>query len=184
MEEFKKLAKEKMEKSIESLRTDFASMRTGRASLSILDNIKVDAYGSQMKIDQVASMAVPESRLITIQPWDPKMIQLIEKAILKSDLGINPTNDGKIIRLAIPQLTEERRKQIVKLAHKKAEESKVAVRNIRRDINEKIKKHGKDNNISKDLIKDAGDELQTITDKYVKKIDEILHHKEAEIMEV
>lgn len=184
MEEFKKEANDKMDKSLEALRNDFGSMRTGRASLAILDNIKVEAYGSQMKIDQVASLAVPESRLITIQPWDPKMIQPIEKAILKSDLGINPTNDGKIIRLAIPALTEERRKQIVKLAHKRAEEGKISVRNIRREVIEKIKKYGKENSIAKDLVKDATDEIQKITDKHVKKIDEILQHKEAEIMEV
>lgn len=184
MEEFKKQAKEKMDKSIEALRNDFGTIRTGRASLAILDNIKVDAYGSQMKIDQVASMAVPESRLITIQPWDPKMIQPVEKAILKSDLGINPTNDGKIIRLVIPPLTEERRKQVAKLAQKRSEEAKIAVRNIRREVIDKIKKYGKDNNIAKDLVKDATDEIQTITDKHIKKIDDILQHKEAEIMEV
>lgn len=184
MEEFKKQAKEKMDKSIEALRNDFGTIRTGRASLAILDNIKVDAYGSQMKIDQIASMAVPESRLITIQPWDPKMLQPVEKAILKSDLGINPTNDGKIIRLVIPPLTEERRKQIAKLAQKRSEEAKIAVRNIRREVIEKIKKYGKDNNIAKDLVKDATDEIQKITDEHIKKIDEILQHKEAEIMEV
>ena len=184
MEEFKKQAKEKMDKSIEALRNDFGTIRTGRASLAILDNIKVDAYGSQMKIDQVASMAVPESRLITIQPWDPKMIQPVEKAILKSDLGINPTNDGKIIRLVIPPLTEERRKQVAKLAQKRSEEAKIAVRNIRREVIDKIKKYGKDNNIAKDLVKDATDEIQKITDEHIKKIDEILQHKEAEIMEV
>ena len=184
MEEFKKQAKEKMDKSIEALRNDFGTIRTGRASLAILDNIKVDAYGSQMKIDQIASMAVPESRLITIQPWDPKMLQPVEKAILKSDLGINPTNDGKIIRLVIPPLTEERRKQVAKLAQKRSEEAKIAVRNIRREVIDKIKKYGKDNNIAKDLVKDATDEIQKITDEHIKKIDEILQHKEAEIMEV
>lgn len=184
MEEFKKQANVKMEKAIEALRNDLGTMRTGIASLAILDNIKVDAYGSLMGIDQIASMAVPESRLITIQPWDPKMIQYIEKAILKSDLGINPTNDGKIIRLAIPPLTEERRKQIVKIAHKRTEEAKISVRNIRREIIDKIKKHGKANSIAKDLVKDATDEIQKVTDQHVKKADEILQHKEAEIMEL
>ncbi len=182
--EVKKRLKERMDKAIEALRKDLASIRTGRASLSIFDGIVVDYYGTPTPINHLATMAVPESRLITIQPWEPKMIQEIEKAIQKSDLGLNPTNDGKIIRIAIPPLTEERRKQIVKHVHKRGEEAKVAIRNIRRDANEEIKKLEKDEHLSKDDTKRSMDEIQKTTDLYINKVDEIVKHKEDEVMEV
>jgi ribosome recycling factor len=175
---------DKMEKTIEALKKDFAGIRTGRASLSIFDGILVNYFGTPTPINHVATLSVPESRLITIQPWDPKIISEIEKAIQKSDLGLNPGNDGKIIRIAIPSLTEERRKDIVKHAHKRGEEAKVAVRNIRRDSNEEMKKLEKEKHVSEDDTKRAIEEIQKITDSYIKKVDEAVLHKEAEIMEV
>jgi ribosome recycling factor len=175
---------EKMDSAIEVLKKEFASIRTGRASLSLLDGIKIDYYGTLTPLQQLASLSIPESRQIAIQPWEPKMISEIEKAIMKSDLGLTPINDGKMIRINIPTLTEERRKQLVKIIKKNAEDSKVAVRNIRRDINEEIKKLEKEKNISEDETKKSLDEVQKLTDSYIKKIDEILSHKEKEIMEV
>lgn len=174
----------KMEKAIEALKKDLGGMRTGRASLSIFDGIMVDYFGTPTPISHVATLSVPESRLITIQPWDPKVISSIEKAIQKSDLGINPNNDGKIIRIAIPPLTEERRKEIVKQVHKRGEEAKVSLRNIRREGNEEMKKLEKEEHVSEDATKRALDEIQKITDSYTKKIDEIVAHKEEEVMEV
>jgi ribosome recycling factor len=182
--EVKKGLKERMDKAIDALKKDLASIRTGRASLSIFDGILVDYYGTPTPINHLATMAVPESRLITIQPWEPKMIQEIERAIQKSDLGLNPTNDGKIIRVAIPPLTEERRKQIVKHVHKRGEEAKIAIRNIRRDANEEVKKLEKEDHISEDDTRRSLDEIQKITDSYIKKVDEIVKHKEDEVMEV
>ncbi|MBI4843051.1 MAG: ribosome recycling factor [Nitrospirae bacterium] len=182
--EAKKRITERMEKALESLKKDLAGIRTGRASLSILDGILVNSYGTPSPINHVATLSVPESRLITIQPWDVKMISEIEKAIQKSDIGINPSNDGKIIRLAIPQLTEERRKEIVKHAHKRGEEAKVALRNIRRDGNEEMKVMEKEKHLSEDETKRAIDDIQKMTDSFIKKIDEVISHKEAEIMEV
>lgn len=173
-----------MEKAIEALKKDLGGMRTGRASLSIFDGIMVDYFGTPTPISHVATLSVPESRLITIQPWDPKVISSIEKAIQKSDLGINPNNDGKIIRIAIPPLTEERRKEIVKQVHKRGEEAKVSLRNIRREGNEEMKKLEKEEHVSEDATKRALDEIQKITDSYTKKIDEIVAHKEEEVMEV
>lgn len=182
--EIKKRLIVRMEKTLETLRKDFAGVRTGRASLSIFEGILVDYYGTPTPIDHIATMAVPESRLITIQPWDPQLISVIEKAIQKSDLGLNPSNDGKIIRVTIPSLTEERRKQIVKHVHKRGEEAKVALRNIRRDGNEEIKRLEKEQHLSKDETKRSSDEIQNITDSYIQKVDEIIHHKETEVMEV
>lgn len=182
--ELKRKAVEKMDHSIEALKKEFASVRTGRASLALLDGIKVDYYGTPTPLQQVASLSVPESRQIAIQPWDQKIISDIEKAIMKSDLGLTPTNDGKVIRINIPLLTEERRKQLVKVVRKNAEDVRVAVRNIRRDINEEIKKLEKEKHLSEDDTKKSLDEIQKLTDSYVKKIDEILAHKEKEIMEV
>ena len=179
----KKMA-EKMEKALEALKKDLAGIRTGRASLSIFDGILVDFFGTPTPINHVATLSVPESRLITIQPWDPKIIVEIEKAIQKSDLGLNPGNDGKIIRIAIPQLTEERRKQIVKQVHKRGEEAKVTLRNIRRDSNEEMKKIEKEDHISEDETKRSMDEVQKTTDSFIKKVDETISHKEEEIMEV
>jgi len=176
--------KDKMDKAIDVFHRELAKLRTGRASLSILDGVRVDYYGTPTPINQLATMSVPESRLITIQPWDASVLADIEKAIMNSDLGLTPTNDGKLIRISIPQLTEERRKDIVKVAKKVAEECKIAIRNNRRDANESIKKVEKDKAISQDDLKKAQTQIQEITDKYIAKIDDILKHKEKEIMEV
>ena len=182
--EIKKRLAEKMDKAIESLKRELAGIRTGRASLSIFEGITVDYYGVATPISQVATMSIPESRLITIQPWDPKMTPEIEKAILKSDLGLNPSSDGKIIRIAIPPLTEERRKQIIKQVHKKVEEAKVSIRNIRRTFNEEIKKLEKEKHASEDETKRALEEIQKLTDSYIKRADEIKAHKDGEVMEI
>ena len=172
-----------MGKSIDALKSEFKKVRTGRASLSILDDIRADYYGTLTPLNQMASLSVPESRLITIQPWDVSVIKDIEKAILKSDLGLTPSNDGKLIRISIPPLTEERRKQLGKLVHKKSEEHKVAVRNIRRDSNDLLKGLKKDGDISEDDAFRAQDQVQKITDKYIKLIDDISKEKETEILE-
>jgi ribosome recycling factor len=180
----KKKITDKMDKVVEALKKEFSAIRTGRASLALLDGIQVDYYGVSTPLNQVATLGVPESRLITIQPWDSKMIGEIEKAILKSDLGLNPINDGRLIRLNIPPLTEERRKQLVKLARKTAEETRVTVRNIRREGNEEVKRLEKEKHLSEDDTRKTQEEIQKLTDSYIKKIDEILLHKEAEIMEI
>ncbi|MEK7271441.1 MAG: ribosome recycling factor [Nitrospirota bacterium] len=182
--EVRKQLVDRMDKAIESLKKDIAGIRTGRASLGIFEGITVDYYGTPTPINQVATMSVPESRLIIIQPWDPKMIAEIEKAILKSDLGLNPSNDGKIIRIAVPPLTEERRKQIIKQVHKRVEEAKIAVRNIRRDSNDEVKKLEKEKKMSEDDAKKTLEEIQKLTDSYIKRTDEINSHKEKELMEV
>lgn len=182
--EVRKQLVDRMDKAIESLKKDIAGIRTGRASLGIFEGITVDYYGTPTPINQVATMSVPESRLIIIQPWDPKMIAEIERAILKSDLGLNPSNDGKIIRVAIPPLTEERRKQIIKQVHKRVEEAKIAVRNIRRDSNDEVKKLEKEKKMSEDDAKKTLEEIQKLTDSYIKRTDEINSHKEKELMEV
>ena len=186
LNEQKKKAEERMDKALDALRREFATIRTGRASLGILDGIMVDYYGTPTPLSQVANMAVPDPRQITIQPWEAKMLGEIEKSILKSDVGLTPSNDGKTIRLSIPPLTEERRQQIVKHAKKIAEDARVAVRNIRRDLNDDIKKKGKDKDahISEDAVKKLQDEIQKTTDGHIKKIDELLAHKEKEIMTV
>jgi len=175
---------DKMAKSVESLRKELSKVRTGRASLSIIDDISVDAYGSAMPLNQVCTLTIPESRLIAIQPWDPQMLPAIEKAILKSGVGLTPVNDGKIIRLNIPQLTEERRKELVKSVKKTAEEFRVAIRNIRREAIDILKKQKKDKDISEDEMFKLQDEAQAETDIYIKKIDEISGSKEKEVMEV
>jgi len=175
---------EKMEKSVDAFRVELSKVRTGRASISILDGINVDAYGSAMPLNQVGTLTIPESRMIAIQPWDPQMLPAIEKAILKSDIGLNPVNDGKIIRLNIPMLTEERRKELVKMVKKTAEEFRVAIRNCRRDAIETLKKQKKDKEISEDDLFKFQDDAQSETDTYVKKIDEATSLKENEVMEV
>ena len=175
--------KESMGKSVEALKNELSRMRTGRASLSILDGIKVDYYGTLTPLNQMATLAVPESRLITIQPWDASVIKEIEKAILKSDLGLTPSSDGKIIRISIPQLTEERRKELVKLVHKVCEDYKVSVRNYRRDSNDLLKSMKKEGEISEDEAFKAQDNVQKITDEYIKLIDECYKEKEKEILE-
>jgi ribosome recycling factor len=175
--------RENMGKSTDALKKEFKRVRTGRASLSILDPIRVDYYGTLTPLNQMASISIPESRLITIQPWDSSVIQDVEKAILKSNLGLTPSNDGKLIRISIPPLTEERRKQLVKEVHKKGEEHKVAVRNIRRDSNDLLKSMQKDGEISEDDDYRAQEQVQKITDEYVKLIDNICKEKENEILE-
>ncbi len=174
----------KMQTSVDALKRELVKIRTGRASLALLDGIKVDAYGSLLPVDQVGTMTIPESRMIVIQPWDPQMLPVIEKAILSSDLGLTPANDGKVIRLTIPQLTEERRKDLVKQVKKVAEEFKVAVRNVRREANDMLKKLKKDKEISEDDMFRLQEEAQKATDAFVKKIDEIAVGKEKEVMEV
>lgn len=175
---------EKMEKSVDAFKVELSKVRTGRASLAILDGINVDAYGSAMPLNQVGTLTIPESRLIAIQPWDPQMLPAIEKAILKSDIGLNPVNDGKIIRLNIPMLTEERRKELVKNVKKIAEDFRVAIRNARRDAIETLKKQKKDKEISEDDLFKLQDEAQAETDSYIKQIDEATASKEKEVMEV
>lgn len=182
--EIRKKAAEKMEHTMDALKKEFGSVRTGRASLSILDGIKVDYYGTPTPLQQVSSLSIPESRQIMIQPWEPKMMTEIEKAIMKSDLGLTPINDGKVIRINIPALTEERRLQLVKTTKKLAEDAKIAIRNIRRDTNDAIKKLEKDKHISEDETKKSLDEMQKLTDSFIKKIDELTVHKDKEIMEV
>ena len=175
--------RESMGKAIVALKKELKRLRTGRASLSILDGIKVDYYGTMTPLNQMATLAVPESRLITIQPWDVSVIKEIEKALLKSDLGLTPSNDGKIIRIAIPPLTEERRKELVKIVHKMCEEHKVSVRNIRRDSNDLLKNLKKDGEISEDAAFKAQDEIQKITDEHIKLVDDCYKEKEKEILE-
>jgi ribosome recycling factor len=175
--------KERMSKTEAALENELKRVRTGRASLALLDGIRVDYYGTMTPLNQMASLSVPEARLIIIQPWDVSVIKEVEKAILKSDLGLTPTSDGKIIRISIPPLTEERRKELVKVVSKMCEEYKVAVRNIRRDSNELIKSLKKDGDISEDDAFKAQDQIQKITDDSIKQIDEIYTLKEKEILE-
>jgi len=175
--------RENMGKSVNALKNDFNKVRTGRASTSILDGIRVDYYGTLTPLNQMATLGVPESRLITIQPWDVTVIKNIEKAILKSDLGLTPSSDGKIIRIAIPPLTEERRKELVKVIHKMGEDHKIAVRNLRRDANEMLKGLKKEGEISEDEAFKAQAQVQKITDEQIKRIDDITKEKEKEILE-
>lgn len=177
-----KETKEKMDKALEALKKEQARIRTGRASVSLLDGLRVQYYGSQVPINQVASIAVPESRLITIQPWDTKAIGDIEKAVLKSELGLTPINDGKMIRINIPPLTEERRRDLVKVIKKMAEESRVGLRNIRREANESFKDLKKDKTISEDAFFKGQEEIQKITNEYIEKVDRISEEKEKEIL--
>ena len=174
----------KMAARIEALKRDLTKIRTGRASLSLLDSIKVDAYGSKMPLNQVAALTIPEPRLISIQPWDPQMLPIIEKAILASDIGLTPSSDGKVIRLPIPQLTEERRKELVKQVKKIAEEFKVGVRNDRREANDILKKQKNDKEISEDEMTHLQKDVQKLTDDFIKEIDSIAAGKEKEVMEV
>lgn len=174
----------RMEKVINAFQRELATLRAGRAAPALLDKIDVDYYGTSTPLNQIAGITAPESRLLVIQPWDKQALGDIEKAILKSDLGLTPTNDGSVIRLSIPQLTEERRRELVKFISKKAEESKVGVRNIRRDANDSIKQLEKNSDISEDERRRAQDKIQEITDKKITEIDEMLELKEAEIMEV
>lgn len=177
-------SKDRMEKCLAALRGELAKVRTGRASTSMLDDIRVDYYGTPTPLNQVGTLSVPEPRMITISPWDATAIPLIEKAIIKSDLGLTPANDGKLIRIPIPALNEERRKEMVKLARKYGEEAKVAIRHVRREALDELKALEKDKKMPEDEAKHLGAEVQKLTDAYVKKVDESLEHKEKEVMEV
>ncbi|MDD3157937.1 ribosome recycling factor [Anaeromusa sp.] len=173
-----------MKKSIEALRRELASLRAGRATPALLDKVMVDYYGTPTAINQVANISVPEPRMIVIQPWEKTLVGAIEKAILKSDLGLNPNSDGSAIRLVLPQLTQERRAELVKQVHKKAEETRVGIRNLRRDTNDAMKKLEKDKTISEDELKKAQEDTQKLTDKYIKEVDQVMASKEKEILEL
>lgn len=177
-------ATSKMDKTLTALKTDLNKVRTGRASLALLDDIRIDYYGTSTPLNQMATLSVPEPRLITIQPWDPSTIGEIEKAILKSELGLTPMNDGKVIRMNIPRLTEERRKELVKVVKKMGEATKVSLRNIRREANEQLKGLEKNKKLSQDLLHQWMDKVQTSTDKFIEKVDMALSAKEKEILEI
>ena len=176
-------AERQMRKATEATARGYATVRTGRASTTLLEGVMVDSYGTPTPLNQVATLAVPESRLISIQPWDVKLLPAIEKAILKSDLGITPTNDGKVVRIAVPPLTEERRRELVKVVRKMAEEGRVAIRNVRRDANEALKKEERAREISEDELTKSLEVIQNLTNKYHKEIDDLLAKKEKEILE-
>ena len=177
-------AQERMEKAIEALRRELSTIRTGRANPALVDHIRVDYYGTPTPLKQLASVMVPEARLLTIQPWDKGSLGAIEKAIQKSDLGLNPSNDGAVIRLVIPQLTEERRKELVRMVHKKVEEGRVAVRNIRRDAHEMLRDFRHEKEISEDQEFNAQEELQKVTDRYIADADKLGEEKETELLEI
>jgi ribosome recycling factor len=174
----------KMEKTLSSLKTDLNKIRTGRASLALFDDIRVDYYGTPTPLNQMATLSIPEPRLITVQPWDASIMGEIEKAILKSELGVTPANDGKIIRITIPRLTEERRKELVKVVKKMAEGAKVAVRNIRREANDQLKAWEKNKKISQDQLHQWMDKVQKSTDQFIERVDSVLAAKEKEILEI
>ena len=182
MKEIKNRAKEKMEKTVNVLLSDFATIRAGRANPNVLNKVTVDYYGSPTPVNQVAAVSVAEARVLVITPWDKSMLKQIEKAIQASDVGINPQNDGQVLRLVFPQLTEDRRKEIVKDVKKMGEDSKVAVRSIRRDAIEKIKKLKKNDEITEDEQKDGEDDIQKLTDKFIKEIDGYVSEKEQEVL--
>ena len=184
LEELQTKTQEKMDKALQALRNELTNIRTGRATPSLLDQVKVDYYGAPTPVTQVANVSVLEPRMIVIQPWDRSLLKTIEKAIMTSDLGLNPNNDGTVIRLNLPLLTEERRKELVKVVNKKGEASRVEIRNIRRDFNDAVKKQVKAKEITEDDAKDATDFSQKLTDKYTKKIDDVLAQKEKEVMAV
>ena len=181
---FLKETETKMEKAVESTKDKFASIRAGRANVSMLDGITVDAYGAPSPLSQIGTLSAPEARLLTIDPWDKSLIPAVEKAIQQANLGLNPSNDGRIIRLSVPELTEERRKEYVKIVRKEAEEGKVAIRNIRKDVNNKLRKSEKDSEITEDELKSGEDSVQKLTDKFTKLIDEALDKKEKELTTV
>ena len=184
MKDVLKTAEEKMKKTLNVLDSDYKSIRAGRANPSVLDKVTVDYYGTETPVNQVAAVSVSEARVLVIQPWDASMLKALEKAIQTSDLGINPTNDGKVLRITFPQLTEERRREIVKQVHKLAEDAKVAVRSIRRDAMEKFKSMKKSSEITEDDLKDCEKKVQNLTDKYCDEVDRLAKTKEKEIMEI
>ncbi len=174
----------RMEKSLDALRRDFSTGRTGKASPVLLDTVRVEAYGSQMPLNQVGTVSAPEPRMLVVQPWDKSQLGAIERAIRDADLGLNPSNDGSIVRVPVPALTEERRREYAKSLHKMAEEARVAVRQIRKDANDEVKTQQKDGDLSEDQARREQDAVQKVTDDYVGRIEELLKHKEAEVMEV
>lgn len=182
--EIKKATEEKMQKTVEVTRREYATIRTGRASAGLVEGIKVDYYGTPTPLKQIASILTPEARLIVIQPWDPNAMEAIEKAIFSSNLGITPNNDGKVIRLSIPPLTQERREELDKVIKKLAEDGRVSIRSIRRDANDQLKKLEKDKKVPEDMRFKSQDEIQKLTDKYIAEIDKLLSDKEKEILEV
>ncbi len=184
MEAIKKSAEEKMKKAVKALEDEFKTIRTGRASAALFENIRVDYYEQKVPLNQVATISIPEARLVIIQPWDRSVLPEIEKAIQKSELSVNPNNDGKVIRIAIPPLTEERRKELAKVAKNIAEKSRVSIRNVRRDTNEELKKKEKDSSLSEDQAKRGMDDIQKLTDKYIEEINSVLAKKDKEIMEI
>ena len=175
---------EKMKRATQALKEEFNMIRTGRASGALFEKIRVEYYGQQVPLNQVATISIPEARLVVIQPWDRSILSTIEKAIQKSELSVNPNNDGKVIRISIPPLTEERRQELAKVAKAKAEQARVSVRNIRRDGNEELKRMQKDSEISEDEAKRGLDEIQKITDRYIEEVNELLAEKEEEILEI
>jgi len=177
-------ARQRMESALEALRRDFKSVRTGKANPALLDAIRVEAYGSMMPLNQVGTVSAPEPRMLTIQPWDKTQIKAIEKALRESDLGLNPSNDGNVVRIPIPALTEDRRREFVKMLHKMAEEARVAVRQVRKDANDEVKARQKDEGLSEDDIRREQGEVQKLTDSYVAKVEDMVKAKEAEVMEV
>lgn len=177
-------AEERMQSAVAAARKSFSSVRTGRANTSLLDRVTVDYYGTPTPLNQLATVSVPEPRLLVVQPWDKSQIAAVEKAILQSDLGLTPTSDGSVIRIAIPQLTEERRRELVRLVRKDAEERRVVIRNVRRDANEMLKSLEKEKEISEDEARRAQERVQELTDRYIQQIDQLLEAKEQEIMEV
>jgi ribosome recycling factor len=184
MHEAASASEERMMKSLQNLNDGFAVLRTGRASTGLFDKIRVDSYGEKLPLNQVANISIPEARLVVIQPWDKALVGEIEKAIRSSELSLNPSNDGKVIRISIPPLTEERRKELVKLAKNQAEQTRVAMRNIRRDGNDELKKLSKDGKLTEDEESKVSEELQKLTDSYIGKVNQTLAKKEEEIMEV
>lgn len=183
MSEINEASVKRMEKTINALKDEFNTIRTGRASAALFDKVRVDYYGEKTPLSQVANIAIPEARMVVITPWDKSLIGEIEKAIQRSELGLNPSNDGKVIRIAIPPLTADRRKELVKQAKTIAENSRVAIRNIRRDGNDELKKQQKDGSITEDELKTTEDSLQKTTDKFIAEINKIFEDKEKEIME-
>jgi ribosome recycling factor len=177
-------AKRRMEGAVKSVTGEFASVRTGRASTALLDRVQVEAYGTRMPLTQLATIHAPEARLLTVQPYDRSLFKQMERAIMESDLGLTPSNDGQLIRLPVPQLSEERRKELVRVVHKMAEEARVAVRNVRRDVLSDLKRLEREGEVSRDELARAQDEVQKLTDSQVKAVDELMARKEAEILEV
>jgi len=182
--ELRKNAKQRMDGSIQAFSEELSKVRTGRATPALLDSVKVDYYGQRVPLNQAATITTPEPRLIVVQPWEKSMLGEIEREIQKADLGLNPNNDGSLIRVPIPQLSEERRKELVKLVHKFAEEARVAIRNVRRDVNDHLKKLEKSHELSEDELSVELEEIQQYTDEHTKRVDEVMHNKEKEVMEV